>query len=607
MKTRTSPQPSTTPQPAARTSPRPRATLEAKDSKGIPTPPRPSGSAKIAPTRPKPPERKRRPAAPPPRENPWSLSATAVIEACRAELDTDPEPAVAGRLHFEIGRMHELSENLADARKAYETALRLAPEMLGAIRCTRRLALSRGDYGAAIPLFDHEIELVSDRVRKAALYVAKGHVLEDRVMRLNEARACYAAAVALDPTSGPATAAMAHAAVRAEDWEAVQRAHELAANAAGDDMALRAAHLARRAAVLESRLGRPEDATELYVSGLKIDARVGAALDALKRLLHGQHRWHDLVRALEIERTLAGSPSVEAATCFAIGRLHSERLGDRAAAIESLAEANRLHGGDTLVLEELARLSEAAGDTAMLAQVLESLAETLARAPERLGLLHRLGLLNETVLDDEEAAIKWHEMAASLDPTYSPSLRALTKLYTRREAWASIVKMNLAEAEASKDPRRRAAALARAADLFESRFDRPDQAVEHYAAALVLDPGAEASFKALVRLCADLGRHEQLLQALRDRGRSRDRPRHRDHVLAQDRGALRRRAARPGSRRARVHARPRPRARTPWGGALAATCGRDRRQARRAGQGAGARGRAVRGRCASCGVAAPIG
>ncbi|MCA9634773.1 MAG: tetratricopeptide repeat protein, partial [Myxococcales bacterium] len=152
-----------------------------------------------------------------------------------------------------------------------------------------------------------------------------------------------------------------------------------------------------------------------------------------------------------------------------------------------------------------------------MAATLERLVELVESKNERISLLFRLGEVHELSLGDEEKAIRWYEASLAAEPAYLPGLRALAKLYTRREAWRSLIAMNLAEAEAVKESLRKASAHQRVAEIFEVNLGDAGKAIEHHARALSLDPTLAASFKALIRLLTDAGRFHEVIE-LYERG-----------------------------------------------------------------------------------------
>lgn len=446
-------------------------------------------------------------------DDPFSQDVLTFVRACEAELATNPDTLRSARLHFEIARLSETP--LGDLRRAgahYQEALSRAPDHVPAIRGARRVLLARKSHQSALALFDAEARVTSAPNRKAALLHAKGRLLEDVMGLRAEARDAYAAALELDRSDATLLKALEQCDLASESWTALARTYERAANAVAGDPRHRAALVVQRARLVEQRLNQPDAAIELYETALKLDPLATGALSALKRLYHSQKRWRDLIGVLTREAELTQDKSVRAMALYRVGRLHAERLGNRDEAVSALERASSEMPDDLLVLEELARLYEAAERWGALVVVLARLARATEAPTDRVALLHRLGTLNEERLKVDDDAVQFHEQALAIEPTYIPSLQALGKLYTRHSSWDALARMHLAEAEAVDDPRRRAAAHARVAEIFEAQLGRLDDAAEHHARALGLVPGYPASFKALTRIYGALGKHRELIE-----------------------------------------------------------------------------------------------
>lgn len=428
------------------------------------------------------------------------------------ELAARPDPLRAARLHYEIGRLYECP--LRDLRRAaahYQEALSRAPEHLPTLRGARRTLIARKSYQAALPLYDAEARITSDPRQKAAIYLAKGRLLEDALGNKAEARAAYATALELDRDDPSILKAIEQCDLEAERWDGLARTYERAANAVADDAHHRAVLIVQRAHLLE-RQGAVDAAIELYETSLKLDPFAPGALEALKRLHHGQRRFRDSIRVLELESQQTGDATVRTMALYRIGRLHAERLGSRREALAALERAVRESPREPLVLAELARLYDEAEQWEALVEVLTRLVDATREADERLGLLHRIGQLCEEKLEQDDSAVHWYESALRIQPAYVPALQALAKLYVRRDAWEPLVRMHLAEAEATEDAQRRAAAHARVAEILEAHLNRREEAIEHHSRALALVPGYPPSFKALARLLAESNRWRDLAE-----------------------------------------------------------------------------------------------
>ena len=440
-------------------------------------------------------------------------AARALADAWIEEIAESQDPTRKARLSYEVGRLHE--GPLRDAKLAfthYEAALSLQKDHIPALRGARRTALVLQNYRGALPYFDAEARVTADSRRKAALLHAKGRVLEDALGDTEGARKAYQTAAGLDRGDASILKAIEQRDRDEQSWKALDRTLERAANALQGDDRHRAALIVERARLLEHRGKRAEAALELYETALRLDPLASGALEALERLCHAQRRWRDLIGVLQRRADQAGSAEQRAMALYRIGRLHADRLGNRDEAIEALEAAARETPEDPLVLEELAALLERSDRWERLVEVLAKLTIVSADPREQLALWHRVGNLLDERLNRPERAREAFERALASVPTHVPTLQALSRLYVAAEAWDALIGIHLAEAEEAPEPRRRAAAHARVAEVLERYKQAPEEAMAHHARALSLHPGYAASFKALTRLYADANKHRALIE-----------------------------------------------------------------------------------------------
>lgn len=435
------------------------------------------------------------------------------VEECERELRDNPDVRRAARLYFEMARTCE--QPLKDARRAlqyYQACLERAPDYVPAIRAARRLLLGARMFPDALALFDAEARVTRQPGDKATLFLLKGRLLEDVLGNREAAEEAYQTARALDRTDAAILLATEQRAFAKQTWKDVDRHLADLANTFASDDPHRAALIVRRAQLLESRQERPDQAAELYETALQLDPGATIAVQALKRLYYGQRRWRDLIRTLESEAQLAADPAMKGSALYRAARIHAEHLGNRDEAIRVLEQARRLRPEDPLVLGELARHYQASQRLPALVETLETLADTTDDDAERLTFTQRIARLYEEDLRDVDQAILWHERAVELNPTSLSSLQALSLLYRVRGAWPKLIDMCVREAKYTRDAQRRADAHARAAEIYETKLNSVDEAVEHYHRALNAMPDHETSFKALARLLSDVHRPKELVQ-----------------------------------------------------------------------------------------------
>ena len=438
-------------------------------------------------------------------------AAAALVAECEQALQRTEDVQELTRLHFEIARLQEAP--IGDLRRAathYQAAAKLSPEHLPVLRGARRVLVAQRNFPKALELYDAEARLTSDPLHKATLLYEKGRLLDKELQKKDDARRAYRNALDLDRSNPAILRALTERLIEERRWPEVEQLLEQTANAVADDPAHRAALIAQRARLVE-RNGSKSRAAELYETALKLDARAPGALSALKRLHYEQERWRDLIRVLELEVELTDEPSVRTMALYRVGRLHSVRLGNAREAMNALERAAAVDPESPLILTEMARLYEREGRFDALVEALQGLVLTLTEPRQKLGVLHRIGALEQHRLAREEAAVHWYESALKIDPTHVPTLQALAPIYRRAGAWDRALRMHLDEAQTAREPDRRAAAHVRVAEILEEQ-GRPDEAIEQHDRAMAASPGYTASFKALVRLLADARRYRDLVE-----------------------------------------------------------------------------------------------
>lgn len=440
-------------------------------------------------------------------------AASELVEQCEAQIARTADAARKGRLHYECARL--LETPLADLKRAADHYLRareLLPEHLPSIRGARRVLVSQGKAKMALPLFDAEVRLLKNPKRKAVVLYEKGLLLEDHMVQKKEAREAFLAALEFDEQNPTLLKAVQRNQLHTAQWDAVEKTLERTSNAVRADARHRAAVIAERARLVESRRHEREVATELYQAAFEVDPRAPLALSALKRLHHSHKRYKDLIAVLEKEVDLVSDQTARAMALYRVARIYVDALGDLERGIDALERAARELPNDSVVLGELAVLYERAERYEALAGVLERLAALDASTFDQVVYFHRIGQIHEEHLNRPDYAVGWYERTLELDPSFVPALAALRALYEKQGSWAALVKMGLAEAEAALDPERRAASFARVAEIVEQHLGDKAQAIEAHKRAIGAQPGYPISFKALVRLYSDARMYNELCE-----------------------------------------------------------------------------------------------
>lgn len=436
-------------------------------------------------------------------------SASRLEQLCRAQLESESDPARKARLHYELGRHHEAG----DRRKAaehYQLALSFAPDHVAAIRGARRARQALGEHLALPALFDAEVVVTREPAARARLLEQKARIYERELSQPALALATYHEALALDPGNLTILKGIERGHRRNDDFAALAATYlELAS--AVEDAPLRAAWTSMAAHLTEVRLGNPSQAAALYESALSIDPHSAPSLAHVKRLGTTHGRWHSLVQALRKEHELCHDPEARQAILRSIAHVEETHLGDAKAATATIESALRVRPDDRSLLRELVRLETATGGAPVAA--LARLAELTTEGGDELAsIAHRIGRLFEQELSDLGRARPWYERALVADPTHGASALALMRLYEGQEAWSELLRVLAMRAHAIATASERAELFHRMGTLLDEKLRQPADAAAQHAYALGLDPSHHEAFRALERLYAAAGAWRELAE-----------------------------------------------------------------------------------------------
>jgi len=139
---------------------------------------------------------------------------------------------------------------------------------------------------------------------------------------------------------------------------------------------------------------------------------------------------------------------------------------------------------DEETLDALERIYEDQSQPAKLADLLETrLALTVADEPVvRLNL--RLAQLCEKVLEDPKRAERALEGVRRVEPHHEESLKSLSRIYEATSMWEQCVEVLRDLVIMEADPNERSLLYFKCGSIMESRFNRDEEAISYYQAAL---------------------------------------------------------------------------------------------------------------------------
>ena len=247
------------------------------------------------------------------------------------------------------------------------------------------------------------------------------------------------------------------------------------------------------------RAGERTQAIEAWRELLDADETDRGALTELARLYRGTASRSELVETLGQSARLAESPAQEKALRVEIAELEAE--GPRA--VNAWQQVLDLDPDDVGALQALQAAYAKAGDWMAIADI-QTRRLALAQSKwDQVAIHAEMAKLAEDKRDSIDDAIAAWFAALDVDGSYLTGFAQLERLLARGERWHDLVELldRLADVHATDgDSKAEIEALARAADIWESKLDDPEAAGEILEKILAREPGSVAALTRLSKI-----------------------------------------------------------------------------------------------------------
>ncbi|HSP18813.1 MAG TPA: tetratricopeptide repeat protein, partial [Myxococcaceae bacterium] len=199
-------------------------------------------------------------------------------------------------------------------------------------------------------------------------------------------------------------------------------------------------------------------------------------------------RWEDLVGVLERHIQLAMDAQEQADIMVDAGEVLRTHLHQTDKAADAFQAALGVFPGHTPALHALGTLYERSGNWPFALEMLHQEAQALGNDPRAVEVLHRMGKINEDMLQDVSSAKACYSEALRIDPEALPSLQALRGIYETEQDWAAYEEILVAEAQATGESSAKARAYLAIARYHGERREDADTSMHWYEEAIKLDP-----------------------------------------------------------------------------------------------------------------------
>ncbi|MCA1662900.1 MAG: hypothetical protein LC659_01240, partial [Myxococcales bacterium] len=235
-------------------------------------------------------------------------------------------------------------------------------------------------------------------------------------------------------------------------------------------------------------LGQPGEAAASYLRVLELDPEADTAQTALERIFSAQSDWPGLIGAYERRAELVRDDTKRVEILRRAARVAAAKLKD---AVEAARLYQRLHSvdpTDSEGLDALERHYERTRDWEKLVGILTTRLSLTAGGDEAIALYLRIAQMCEEGLRDADRAIESYRKILDIAPSHKEAIEALGRLYEGTERWAELVEVTRRQIRIVNDRAQKAILYFKCGSVMESKFDKEDDAIRYYDAAIKTSP-----------------------------------------------------------------------------------------------------------------------
>ena len=442
-------------------------------------------------------------------------------------------------LLFRMGAIYqEQLQQPQDGIDNYRRVLDLDPAEETALARLDELFEATEQWHELLGILDRQLELSDDVSEQEDLKYRVGRLWEVHLGDGLRAVEVFGEVLATNPDHAPSVEALEGMVERGDheveaarvlqplyqdkgQWEELVHVLRLLIDAS-DDPHRKVELFTEAAAITEEQLQDPAGAFATYVEALAVDPGREAILDTLERLAAALDGWEVLIG--EIDRQLESITDFEAVTGLhlRIARMYEEELDRPQDAIDRFQRVLETEPSEQTAILALDRLYQREGQWEDLAEILKARIYSSEDPAEALELRLRLGSLQQTMLEDADAAITTYQEVLLEDAENSTAIENLETMfmegrsveriadilepfYLERGQHEKLVAIYLQRLEMLEDPFERYEMLMQVARIFLEELNDLERALQAYGAALVERPDDEQVLGDVERLAESTG------------------------------------------------------------------------------------------------------
>ncbi|MDF1566326.1 MAG: tetratricopeptide repeat protein [Deltaproteobacteria bacterium] len=224
------------------------------------------------------------------------------------------------------------------------------------------------------------------------------------------------------------------------------------------------------------------------------------AVTKLRAIYEKSDRWREMATLVEGLLPHAADDEERRSLQLEIAYLQEEKLGQKEMAFLALGRAFAERPDDEQIEAGLFRLAEEADTWDELAVVIEEIADDQPPGPAKANALLKLAEVQDQRLDDPDEAEAAIRQVLSFDPSSTPALEMLSKLFVARGQASNLVVALEQKLEVTGEPEEQKKVLARIAEVYEQDLDDMEEAIATWRRITDLDGACVMAIDNLARI-----------------------------------------------------------------------------------------------------------
>ena len=418
--------------------------------------------------------------------------------------------------HQLLVKLAEVSDNRLEQRERaaefYRRASELQPDDSETLDALERIYTDLQRWTDLLQVLRSKVELAKDADTRRQLLSRMAMIWEDMVGDVQEATNCYNEILAHDEQNIEALRALDRLYQAQSAWhelaDNLSRQLELAEGAEAVELLVRLARLR------ETELEEIAAAVDTYRQVLERESGHPDAIESLQRLISHEEQqlsiaqllephyaatndWAKLIEIYEIMVRHAFEPSRKVELLHRVGELYEVSGEDPGSAFEAYGRALREDPSSSISQGRLETLARQLDGWQILVDLYTGLIPDVLDESLVVALHGKVAQIWDVNLQRSDEAAAAYRRILEIEPQNLEAVEALEQLYLRCEAHQQLVEILTLKAEIVLDSDARKELLFRAAQIYDSVLEQPEQAVRMYQQVLELDDRDSVAIAAL--------------------------------------------------------------------------------------------------------------